>query len=555
MTTATVRKQVEKRLAALKAERREWEPHWRELAEFILPRRARFLMEERNRGKKINDRIIDSTGTLALRTLASGMMSGITSPSRPWFRFMPTDPDLAEFGPVKLWLHEVERRAREVMAAGNIYNALHTAYEDLGVFGAAAMTIESDREDIVRAYTHPIGSYWLATGSRLSVDTLYREVEMTVMQVVEQFGLNAVSSTVRTHWDRGAYDQTVQVGHAIEPRRERDPGRVDTRNKAWRSVYWEIGNGGDKLLRESGFDAFPGAAPRWHVTGYDVYGRAPGMDALPDVKQLQHQQRRYGMALDKVINPPMTAPSSLRVAGAHANLTPGGVTYADDPSGQGFRAAYQIQPRLAEMSQSINEVQRRINSAFYADLFLMLAQSDRRQITATEIEERRSEKMLALGPVLERLQDELLNPLIDRVFEHMTAAGIVPPPPREIQGDTLTVELSSMLARDQRVDAIVGIERMLGLMGNLAAVLPDVLDKIDGDQIADEYGDLIGVPPTIVRPDDAVAQIRDQRRQQEQAQGALGLAAQGAQAAKVLSEAKTSDPSMLTALTGGPLVQ
>ena len=553
MPTDSLRRQVERRLDALKEDRREWEPHWRDCAEFILPRRARFLTEQRNRGDRINTRIVDATGTLAARTLASGMMSGITSPSRPWFRYVPRDPDLAEFGPVKAWLHEVERRTREVLAAGNVYNALHTAYEDLGVFGTAALIVVPDRTDIVRAYTFPIGSYWLATGARQSVDTLYREMALTVAQVVEQFGLNAVSDRVRTHWDRGAYDQTVDIAQAIEPRRDRDPDRADSRNKAWRSVYWEIGAGGERVLRESGFDAFPGAAPRWHVTGLDVYGRSPGMDALPDVKQLQHEQKRKAQAIDKLVNPPMVGPSALR--NSHATLVPGGITFVDVPDGQGFRPAYQVQPRLNEMAADILEVQRRIQSAFYADLFLMLAQSDRRQITATEIEERRSEKMLALGPVLERLQDELLNPLIDLVFTHMTEAGIIPPAPPEIEGDHLTVELNSMLARDQRVDAIVGIERMLGLTGNLAAAQPTVLDKLDADQVIDEYADLIGVPPTIVRPDDAVEQIRAQRAQQEQAQQALGVMAEGAQAAKVLSDAKTTDPSVLTALTGGPLVQ
>ena len=551
MEKTPLRQRLEQRLGALQTERTDWEPHWRDLAELILPRRARFLTTERNRGKAINTRIVDGTATLAVRTLASGMMSGITSPSRPWFRFVTRDPGLMEFGPVKAWLFEVERRMREVLAAGNLYNALHTAYEDLGVFGTAARVVVPDDEDIVRAYALPAGSYYLANGARLAIDTLYRDMSMTVGQVVEAFGLEAASHTVRNLYDRGAYDQWVEVCHAIEPRRDRDPDKADARNKPWRSVYWEKGGDGDKLLRESGFDRFPAAAPRWHVTGYDVYGRSPGMDALPDVKQLQLEQRRKAQSIDKLVNPPMVAPPTLQTG--HANLLPGGLTYVDElgqAQGGGFRPAYQVQPRLGEMAQDIAEVQARIRQAFYADLFLMLAQSDRRQITATEIEERRAEKMLALGPVLERLQDELLNPVLDLTFEAMAEAGILPPAPPEIEGDELTIELSSMLARDQRVDAIVGIERMLGLSGNLAAADPTVLDKIDGDRVIDEYAGLIGVPPTIVRSTDDVERIRQARAQQQQVQQGIETVGQGAQAAKVLSEAKTADPNLLTAITG-----
>ena len=309
-----LRQRLEQRLAALAAERSDWDPHWRDLADFILPRRARFLTSDRNRGKAINSRILDSTGTLAVRTLASGMMSGITSPSRPWFRFVTRDPAMMEHGPVKAWLFEVERRTREVLAAGNVYNALHTAYEDLGVFGTAALILVPDDEDIVRAYALPAGSYHLANGARLAVDTLYREMSMTVGQMVERFGLDAVSHRVREMWDRGSYDPWIEICHAIEPRRDRDPDKADNRNKPWRSVYWEKGGDGDAVLSESGFERFPAACPRWHVTGYDVYGRSPAMDALPDVKQLQLATRRKAQAIDKLVNPPLRATSSMQTA-------------------------------------------------------------------------------------------------------------------------------------------------------------------------------------------------------------------------------------------------
>ena len=551
MSSKTVKEKVNDRKASMKAERESFFGHWQDLSDYIQPHRGRFFHTDRNKGRKRNNNIIDNTGVLALRTLSSGMMAGLTSPARPWFKLSTQDPDLIEFGPVKNWLNDVERLMREIFSVSNLYNVLPSSYDELGGFGTSAFLVLEDFEDVVRFYPFTIGEYTLATNDRGEVDTICREVPMTVGQVVQMFGKDAVSETVRKMWNDNKVDKWLKITHMIEPNDDRMPELKDAKNKAFRSVWFEEGDSNkEQLLRQSGFDEFPVMAPRWHVTGADIYGtRCPGMDALGDIKQLQVEQKKKGQGIEKLINPPMVGPSSMK--NKRASVLPGDITYQDIIQGQrGFAPTYQINLPLGELKEDINEVQGRISRAFYEDMFLMLAQSDRREITAREIEERHEEKLLMLGPVLERLNDELLDPLIDRTFSIMMKAGIVPPPPEELQGTELRIQYISILAQAQQSVGIAGIDRLTGFVGSLAAVKPEVIDKIDFDQTVDEYGAMLGVSPKIIRSDDDVEAIRTGRAEQEQAAQQQEQLAQMVDSAKTLSETSTDTGSLLDDVSG-----
>jgi hypothetical protein len=271
------------------------------------------------------------------------------------------------------------------------------------------------------------------------------------------------------------------------------------------------------------------------VTGNDIYGTSPGMECLGDVKQLQHQQLRKGQAIDYQVNPPITVPTKYREA-AKARL-PGGVFYVDSQgSNQAIRSAFEVNLNLQHLMLDIQDVRDRIRSSYYADLFMMLANDTRSGITATEVAERHEEKLLMLGPVLERLQNELLSPMIDIAFDYAERAGILPPPPQELEGTELKVEFISVLAQAQRAVAAQGVDRLLGTVGNLAQLKPEVLDKIDFDQVVDDYGDMYGVNPKIVVPDEKVAAIRAQRAQAAQAAQTAAVMPQLVESAKTAGD-------------------
>jgi len=464
MQHADLRRHCERRLGALDRERTSWHAHWRELSDFILPRRGPCLPARyRDRGGKLNGRLLDSTAMLAARTLASGLMAGLTSPARQWFRLGIGSPALSEVPEVRAWLDDVAARMLRVFARSNLYNALAVVYEELAVFGTGAMIVVEDDSEIVRAYPLSAGEYWLGASERLKVNTLYRTLDLTAFQLVERFGRDAVSTLVRERYDRGDWDFAVEVVQAIEPHEPVGEGggeghrplRIRGLGEDWRfrSVWFERAGGGrsgrsEHLLRVGGYEEFPAMCPRWHLNGNDVYGRSPGMDALPDARSLQLMQERFARAVDKMVNPPMVAPPSMR--GEPQDHAPGSVIYVADTTGAGYKPAYQLNVPLDQMRAAIQDRQQAVRAAFYADLFLMATQLDGVK-SATEVAERRDEKLVMLGPVLERLHDDLLEPLIGRVFQIMARTGHIPPPPSPLfDGMRLQPEYVSPMGLGQR---------------------------------------------------------------------------------------------------------
>ncbi|HFZ1298292.1 TPA: portal protein [Klebsiella aerogenes] len=546
----TIKEQLLKQVALLNNDRSSFEPHWRELSDFINPRGSRFLVTDVNRNDRRNTKTVDPTATLANRTLSSGMMSGITSPARPWFKLATPDPDMMDYGPVKLWLEAVQRRMNEVYNKSNLYQSLPLLYSSLGTYSTGAMAVLEDDEDVIRTMMFPIGSYYLANSARGSVDTCYRKFTMTVRQLVMEFGMSNVSTSVKGLWESGSYETWIEVIHAVYPNIDRDTGKLDSKNKRVKSVYFEVGGDNDKLLRESGFDEFPIMAPRWEVNGEDVYGSScPGMIALGQVRALQVEQMRKAQLIDKATNPPMVAPTSLRTQ--RVSLLPGGVTYLDVMTGQdGLKPAYLVNPNTADLLADIQDTRQMINSAYFVDLFMMLQNINTRSMPVEAVIEMKEEKLLMLGPVLERLNDECLNPLIDHTFSIMARKNLLPPPPDVLQGMPLKIEYISVMAQAQKSIGLSSLSSTVGFIGQLAQVKPEALDKLDTDQAIDAFAEMSGVSPTVIVPQEQVNQLREERAQQQQQQQAMAMGMAAAQGAKTLSEAQTADPSVLTAISG-----
>jgi hypothetical protein len=359
-----------------------------------------------------------------------------------------------------------------------------------------------------------------------------------------------ISEAVRTLWNSNNFEAVVPVRHFIIPNDDYDDGAFEAKYKRYRSCYYETGTS-DKYLSESGFDEFPIMCPRWDVLGEDTFGTSPGMDALGDTKSLQVLERRKAQAVEKTVNPPMTGPSSLR--NQKSTILAGDITYVDTREGQqGFRAAHEVNFPVKDVMLDVQEHQGRIQRAFYEDLFLMLTLSDRREITAREVDERHEEKLLMLGPVLERLNDELLDPTIDRVFAVMNRKGLIPSPPSQLEpGSPLKVEYISIMAQAQKMVASSTMERFATFTNAVAEVNPAIFDKVDMDQMLDEYSDMLGVPPRIIRSDETVAGIRDQRQKQQQAQAQAENMERIAKAGKSLGTTPMDQNSLLDKTVAG----
>lgn len=565
----SVRQRCELQRLQLFTEQATFRAHWQELNDYVLPRRGRFYATDVNKGDRRNQRIIDTTATLASRVCAAGMMAGITSPARPWFTLSTGHPKLDQQHEVQQWLEDVTRILNAIFVKSNLYNKLPILYGDMSTFGTGAMAVMEDDDTIVRCYDFPVGTYYVANDDKLRVRTFLRVFRMTVDQIVTRWGhvdprtgipdfaRSTVSRTVQNLWSAGNRTAWIDLVHSVQPNLSYDGRRVESRFKRYVQVYYELTAPNQPadpallgLLEMTGFDEFPVLVGRWETNSEDVYGtNCPGMTALGDIKQLQTHEKRVMQAIEKMVNPPLMGPSQLRTS--KTSLLPGDITYVDLREGmQGLRPIHEVNfnAGIAPLEQKSAQIRNRINEAFFKDLFLMLSQSDRREITAREVEERHEEKLLAVGPMLEQLNQDVLDPLIDRVFGVAARKHLLPPPPPEIAGMPLRVNYVSIMAQAQKQLGLSALERAAGFFAQVGTVKPQILDMLDEDELAIQYADMAGVPPQVLRdPKDVQAQ-RQQRAQataqQQAAQNAPALAG----AAKDLSQANTDGSSVLAAL-------
>jgi len=556
--TESKRARYSKLSAELIRERTTFESHWRECAQFVRPQRYRTFTSDRNRGDRRNRHIIDSTATHALGTLASGMQTGMSNPASSWFELAVADPDLNKFPPVRQWLKQVTDILYSVFASTNLYTAFPSLYADEATFGTGCMAITEDTRDLFRCRVYPAGSYAFGVNDRGNVDTFVHEYQMTVGQIVEtfiwdkkadKFDWSKTSRTVKNLWDQGSYETEVEVCWVVAPNREPDDNAVEAKYLPYYSCHFEKGKEDDGLLKESGFNEFPIVGPRWDVVFGDAYATScPTMNALGDIIQLQTEARKKGQAIEKHINPPLQGPPNLK----QISLLPGEYNatgfLGDRPS---ITPLHEIRLSIEELREDIADVRNLIHDAFYTKLFLMVASSPSPQKTAREIEELHEEKFWALSQVIERHNDELYEPAIDRTFAMAARANLFPPFPEELRGVRLSINYVSMLNRALKLVRIGPVDRFINTIVGASQVAPEVLDKVNWLEVVNEYADMTGVPPKLLRTDEEAMQRIQARQQQQADMMAAEQAKLKAGAAKDLGTTPMDQNTALATVMGG----
>lgn len=551
----TLRGYLEQRTQSLRNWRNSWWiENWSDLAQFIMPRRSIWMTQSAGgwptannmlRGQEINQAIVDPTATYAVRICAGGMVSGLASPSRPWFKMTTSNRKRQLDQASRIWMDETEERIYTILAQSNFYNAFAQECEDEIVFGTSPSICYDDATDVVRFYNPAVGEYYLACNGTLRVDTLYRVFVMTVSQCVSFFGVDNLPNDIRAAWSQGGseLDKEKIIGHAIEPNFEVE-GDKGTKVKGaftYRETYWVYGSGNDQPLSLTGFRECPFTVGRWSTQSNDAYGRSVGMDVLPDTIQLQVETRRKAEALEKNVRPPLLADMSMK--NQPTSQLPNSVTFVPQlNAGTGMRSIYNQQFNLADITKDIEMIQQRIKVGLFNDLFLMISEVPGGKMTAYEVAQKMSEKLQVLGPVIESKLEQLKLKL-KRVYAIMERRGMIEPKPQGLHNVPLTVEFVSMLALAQRASATNGIERMVALVGNMVAVFPQAADNLDADALLQLMNSLLGNPQNILRGPEQLQQIRQQREQQQQQQQQAQMAEHaantlntGAQAAQVLSQ-------------------
>lgn len=536
---------------ALKSQRSNYENAWRELGESILPQRTRFLVNDTSRGQKKMQKIVDPTATLCTDTLASGFMSGMTNPAHLWFSFAHPDHDLMEFLPVKVWCSVVDEIIADILLKSNFYTVAPGVYADCAIFGTTAVSVLEDMRDIVRFTQFPIGSFCLDIDADQRTDTFAHEFTMSARTAFAKFSeANCSLKLVNMAKSPAEQNSPVEIFQIVKPNPAADPQAVESKYKPWLMCTYETGCTEDKVLAEQGFEEFPIAAPRWALSSRDVYGTGPGWTALPHVKELQMMQRRKSQAVEKMVNPPMMGPTSM--LGQRVSTASGEITYVDERQGQGgLKPIFLTDPRVQELNMDIEDRRLGIRRCLFEDLFLMFARSDRREMTAEETLKRHEEKIMVLGPVLGRYDEDWLSVVLDRVFAIALRRGKIPPAPPELQGKDLKIEYKSILHQAQKLQSMAPNLQLLSQVERIALFKPDIIDKFDADQFIDESATILGTRPKVVRSDEAVAQMRAERAKAADQAAKVEQIASAAKAANSLANAPMDGDNALTRLANG----
>lgn len=531
-------------ITALESERSVWITLWRELSDNYLPQRYRWLMnaKEYYSTRARRQYIINNTGTNSARTLAAGMLNGITSPSRPWLKLRVPGIDSEQDKQLAIWLEQCEAGLLRILAHSNFYNSMAVLYLDMVVFGTGASLMYEDRETVIRCYNPPLGEYMLQQSDRMQVDTFARKFNLKVSQYVQRWPDQRYwSDRVKTAVQQaktgqgGQLMQDVEISHVIAP----NLNNIVPKRFKYYEVYWEsrrsqADKGTADVLELKGFNELPGIFARWELSGSDAYGVSPGMDALGDNIALQHQEREEAQLLEKSHKPPVLA--DVVLSNTPTGLFPGGVTYVPNlQATTGARPIYTVDPRFDQLNIRQQALQERIKNAFFNFLFTGI--SDLQTVrSAAEIDSRETEKLILLGGVLERFQTEGLDPAVQRAFAIAMRAGLLPEPPPQYRDLNIEIQYISILAVAQRAVGTAPVERYLALIGNMAAVHPDALDVPNFDKILTNYGRNIGVSESEINSPDEIAAARAAKNAPAAGQQAMDATTALSGAAKNLSQ-------------------
>ena len=516
---------IKKRQTRMEADRQTWEDHWQQILDYVMPRKADITFT-RSQGESRTDILFDSTAITANNLLAASLQGTLTSPSLAWFHLKLRNEELNNQREVQLWLEDTARRMYDMFNESNFNTEVHEMYLDLTSIGTGAMLVEDGDvglpDEVVHFRTLHIAEYYIQENINGQVDTLYRKYSMTARQAVQEFGEENLGEKVLKA-AKEKPDKSFVFIHAVEPTAdyERALGKAKTKLPFHSCHVCEE----DKMVvRTSGYQEFPYLVPRWAKATGEIFGRSPSYNALPDIKTLNKAVEIGLKAWAKAIDPPLLVTDDGVIG--RVRMTPAGITVVRS---DGAVKPLQIASNWQVTDMKENQLRTAIRQAYYSD---QLQLQEGPQMTATEVQVRYELMQRLLGPTLGRFQTEFLNPLIERVFGLMFRKGQFMTPPDNISEANMDIEYVGPLARSQRMEEAVAVERLYQLAMTIGQANPDIMDLIDHDKAVRLRAKLLGVPKNILRGEAEVNQIRQQRIQQQQ------MAMQQQQA---LEQAKTAN--------------
>lgn len=525
-------KQAIEEFGQLKSKRGNWETHWQDIGEFFMPIRDNFTKRVTS-GERLGAKAVDSTPIYYSELLANALSGLLTTASSPWFRLTLANTDLASDDLNKEWLESVEVEIRRALFRTNFYQEITESYSDLVNFGTQCMYVDEDDEDDLHFSTRHLSEIYVAEGRNGRVDVVYRSFKRSKRQLIEQFGLENLTTQVKREKDENA--EIFEVLHCVKKRLDFDPEKLDGQNKQFMSVWLLVD--GSHILKEGGFDEFPYVVSRWRKRSGEVYGRSQAMTALRTVRYLNAVKRANIRAKQKSISPPMVVVDDGVVG--NIKMSPDGITKvrsmdeAPQPLYGGAMAN-----ALTVADRELEQIKMELRDIFFVDIILT---QDGTQRTATEILQRTDERTKILLGQLGRLTSEMLDPIIARVYGILLRKGIIPPPPEGLEEQDFDIVYVSPLARAEHLSEVQGLAQaaqILTPIAQLQQLAPQLYDMYQFQPLFNFVNDTLGVPKDI-RTGVAELQARAEAKAEQESQAAqMEQMAQGAETLKTASQAE-----------------
>ena len=421
------------------------------------------------------------------------------------------DERVDEIPEARLWLREVTNiLLRWLGSSASAFNVnIAEVYSDLVNFGTAAMFIKPDIGPNMFV-ARPLTEIYLKENFDKQVDTVYRTVKLTARQAAQEWGDDAGANVIRMAREGGGKAmQMREYVHAVFPREDRDPDLPNAANMPFASVYVDVDGGA--IVSEGGFTDMPYVTPRWRKYTGEIYGRGPGMVALPEALMLNSMQQAVLIAMETSVNPPLQIPHNSFLS--PLKVQPGGFNYRAPGSTEKVEPLF-VPHELNSAQFQIDKRAENIRQMFFGDLLGLPMMS---RMTAEEVSQRRSDRMQLLSPVHFRLESELLSPVVRRTYNMLLRAGRLPELPEELRGEQFDVEYTSPLALAQRASESGNMQRAISMVAPYAQADPGVLQNYDTDYIARKVWNMHNNDPRGLRPEEEVESDRQRQAQQQQA--------------------------------------
>jgi hypothetical protein len=509
---------------------------WQELAEYIIPRKSDMLWQS-SPGEKKTDKVFDSSAIHSNELLAAAMQGTITNHATKWFGLRMRNDALNGIKAIKEWLEDCSQRMFHAFNQSNFHSEVHESYLDLGAFGTSGLFMEENPADNQKFFpgfnfrAMSLKEFCISEGPDGRVNAVYRRFSMELYAAFKEFGEALIKDdpALAEKLVTKPYER-YEILHCVYPRDFPDP-RKGGKGLAWESTHILLKR--RRLLRESGYHEFPFLVPRWTKASGEIWGRGPGNTALPDIKTLNRAVELTLKALAKSIDPPLGVLDD-GVVGQTVDMRAGGVNVIRE---KGAIESLVTRGEWDFANLEIDTLKSAIVRVFFAD---QLQLQEGPQMTAHEVSVRYELMQRLLGPTLGRLEQELLNPLIERAFGMMLRADALLPPPSELTeaigtGEEIDIEYESPLALAQRAQELQGMERALTLLTPLVEVKPDIVDNFDLDEFARHASMLAGMPSKILNDRKKIEKIRAGRVKAQKDQKGMDEELQGSQVLKNLA--------------------